>query len=268
LQRVSCSTPAGEIHLWGDAGRLAGGDDPVILALPGAYANAKGPLFRLQARFPDAVALATHLPGRNAPPLDGQSLQDYAHAYGHVVQSVLGGRPVLLVGESVGGLIALAAPNPGVGRLALDPPLTPVGLWSAREAFRRHWVRFPDAQPFVRNVLAFDGEAFGPFDHTPILGRPARVLVGSLPPTPERAMRAMPSLVGVPERELMAHHPEIHLTTVEGAGHVLTWFEDILVQVVREELDKTVRAWTQGRPRPLHPQETTGRPGTRVADSG
>jgi hypothetical protein len=37
--------------------------------------------------------------------------------------------------------------------------------------------------------------------------------------------------------------PFIHTSVVMGAGHVMIWYEDFIVQMFSEELDKTIARW-------------------------
>jgi hypothetical protein len=246
--RASYPTPLGDIYLWGEHDRLASGA-PVILGIPGAFGSPAGPLFRLQAEFPEAVALTTQIPGHLSPPLSSASMDAYAQAYTHLVETTFANRPVVVCGESVGGLIALAIPTPGIRRLALDPPLSSNAMWAAHAFFAQQWEREPQGRPFIRAAVCFDGADFAPFDYTDYLRHPARVVVGGVLPVRGERFEVMPSLVDAPERELMARLPHIQLTTVNGAGHVIAWLFPLLVRILKHELAAAVAAWEPDRPR-------------------
>lgn len=247
MQVGAFQTSLGEIWLWGDPGRLDR-ETPVVLAIAGVFARNDGLIFRLQSRIPEAGVLCAQLPGNLCPELEEISLEAFAEAFGEVLQSHLGGRPVLIVGDSIGGTVALAMAAPGVRRLALDPPLQTGHLWPLREMFvTAHELR-PGMRTFARNVFGFDGTGFVQIDYRPLVRGPARVLIGDIPLEPPRDWTQQPSLLGEADLRFLRDHPRVHTTLVQGVGHLIVRLEDMVVGIIREELGKAVEAWGRRTP--------------------
>ena len=100
------------------------------------------------------------------------------------VREALSGAPAprLVLGESLGGLLALCLPYRAV---AIDPPLRTHNLWPVKILLER-----PAARPF-RAALA---EVFAPGqDYTPLI-QGGDVIAGDTPLMPPRYMDSLPSL--------------------------------------------------------------------------
>jgi hypothetical protein len=254
--RASFQTPLGEIWLWGEQSRFES-DLPAVVVIPGVFCRPDALWFRMQDLLPQAAVFAGQLPGHLCPPLSKPSIPAFARAFGHVIATAFGGRPVLVVGESVGGLVTLALANPGIGRLALDPLLQTHELWPLRAFLERMHETERPHRSFIETVFGFDGQALRPIDYLPLIQPyPARVVVGGLPLMPERPMQGnlLPSLVGEAERKALHAAPHIHLTTVTDGGHVLVWFEGLMVRLIAEELERTVARWRHASPRWAKPE--------------
>lgn len=241
-------TQYGDIWLWGERRGLQR-DAPVVLAIAGVFAKPDAFWFRLQQKLPEATVLAAQLPGHFSPQLSEVSVQAYAAAFGEVLQNQVGGRPILVVGDSIGGVVALAIPNPGLMRLVLDPPLRTAFLWSMQSFCERIYAQQPDKREFLEKIFAFDGTKFGDVDYTPLIHTPARVLMGEIPRDPPREWQRMPSLLGEEERQILMAAPGIRTSLVRNIGHVIVWFEEMLVQVIRDELARVLAAHEAGAPR-------------------
>jgi pimeloyl-ACP methyl ester carboxylesterase len=235
--RVCFETPLGDIWLWGDRARFES-DAPVILVIAGVYGRPDAFWFRMQARMPQAAVFAAQLPGHLCPRLSKISIEAFADAFGYVIEVAFGGRPVLVCGESIGGTVALALPNPGIYRVALDPPLRTEHLWPLRDLLTKMYSTNTSSRPFLESIFGFDGQSLGAIDYMPLVKRHARVVMGAVPLMPEREFpKGLPSLVGEPEREFLASLPYIRTTTVNNAGHVMVWYEDFLVKLLGEQLN-------------------------------
>lgn len=247
MGRASFRTPLGEIWLWGERERFES-DLPVIVVLPGALCRPDALWFRMQDRFPEAAVFAAQLPGNECPVLSETSVEAFAKAFGYVIETAFGGRPVLVCGESIGGTVALALANPWVSRVVFDPPLRTADLWPLRNFLTQMYAERPHHRPFFENLFGFDGENLRDIDFLPLVRSPARIVIGAEPLMPERPLKGnfLPSLVGEHEREVLSARPDIHLTTVMNAGHVLIWFEDTVIDVLKRELQKAVARWERG----------------------
>ena len=191
MERRAFETPLGEIWLWGEWGDES---KPLVLAIHGAFALEKLPLQEMQRFIPQAQLIWTHLPGNHCPELSETSVEAFARA----LECALPNRPTLIVGESVGALVALMIRSPQVQRrLLIDPP-------------------------FRTDHPALGGRLTGMFptdDYRFLLDRidsPTWVMVGG-----NEGLRTgrLPSLVGPEERNRLAQHPLVKFVLVRDAGH-------------------------------------------------
>ena len=174
-------------------------DLPLALLLHGSERN-RGVIaqagVQLAERF-DVVLCDLPGHGQSETPLD-VSVDDYALEIVHLLLLRFPGRPVLIVGESISGVIALrAAADPRINLrwLALiDPPMTTAKQWhiriNAQHAMRK------DASAFRRLFSAtmfgvYEGERQEEriyYDLLQDLTVPCLILTGDLPLQPQRPM--------------------------------------------------------------------------------
>lgn len=219
-------TPYGPIVLWGQPSAFDS-SRPLVVALAGAFAIARGPLFQLAPVLgEDADVVTGHLPGNHCPTLISASVGVYAAAYSHVITHAFAGRKVVVCGASIGGLVALGLRSPLIRRaLVIEPPLVMSKLWPMWPTLRIKLRQSPqdaDLRAFIVNVFGVTETAVEERLYTGLLDAVAvatHVLVGDRPLFPERGFEKLPSLVDEPERELLAAHPKIRLSVVAGAGH-------------------------------------------------
>jgi pimeloyl-ACP methyl ester carboxylesterase len=218
-------TPYGPIVLWGEPSAFSG-TRPLVVAIAGAFAIARGPLFQLAPLLADADIVTGHLPGNHTPPLISASIGIYAAAYSGVIADAFADRTVILCGASIGGLVALAIRAPQVrNSLVIEPPLVMSKLWPMWPMLRRKLAE-PTCDAALRSFIV---NVFGVTETgieerrydgmLPALSVPTHVLCGDRPLFPRRAIEKLPSLVDEPERALLAAHPMIRLSVLEGAGH-------------------------------------------------
>ncbi len=241
MQKRVFPTPLGDIWLWGKP-EAFDGDHPVLLCLLG-FAAPPQRFFPVQNFLPDAAVLIGHLPGNHCPALETCSLGAFAHAYTYVVRTALAGRPLVVMGESLGGLIALAMEVPGMRRLALDPPFRapddPLFVDQCRGLIRQQ----PHQADLAWALLGVATDRLEPRDFTHLIGRPARVLVGShnAPLKPGEAQ----SVVSDEERTRLLRSPAVWLTVVEEAGHVVAArASNMIVGILQEMLTDVARPKT------------------------
>lgn len=218
-------TPFGPIVLWGEAQAFSG-TRPLVVAIAGAFAIAKGPLFHMTGHVPEADVVTGHLPGNHCPPLISASVGVYGAAYAHVIANAFAGRAVTLCGASIGGLVALATRAAEVRNLVvIEPPLVMSKVWPLWPTLRRKLAENPGDTPlrdFVVNVFGVTETRVDERRYDlalDALDKPTHVLVGDRPLFPQRDFEKLPSLVDEPERALMTAHPTIRLSVCEGAGH-------------------------------------------------
>jgi pimeloyl-ACP methyl ester carboxylesterase len=216
-------TSQGEVWVWSQP--MAGPDRrPVVLWIDGAFAIPRPRSFELQAALPEAAVLNAHLPGNHCPATAVHSVAAYAQAYDELLTQV--GRPAIVIGASVGGLVAMAMRSPlRRGLVLLDPPLLTAKLWPLIPAFQG-WLRERPADAYLREVLdaVFGVSATGVAERdyrglVDRLDRPTWVLFGDQALMPPRPFEETPSLLDAPERALLQAHPQVQVRVIEGIGH-------------------------------------------------
>ncbi|HEY0438132.1 MAG TPA: alpha/beta hydrolase [Phenylobacterium sp.] len=245
LVRQNLATREGDIWLWRREGERVG-EKPIVLWIDGAFATPRPRSYELQDLLPEATVLNAHLPGNHAPRLRAEGVEAYAAAFSEALDQL--GRPAVVVGASVGGLVAFAMRSPWLrGIVALDPPLLTAKLWPLIGPFQRKLREAPqDAalRDFVGAVFGYAAESVEGRDYRPLLeglAVPTWVLFGSEALYPERAATEAPSLLDEPERALLAAHPRVSIRLIEGIGHnvggraltyVRTCVRDLIVRTI------------------------------------
>jgi pimeloyl-ACP methyl ester carboxylesterase len=214
MDPIEVATAAGPVWFWGeDTGR------PILLVITGTYAE-KDLLHRTQLYFDDVDVLRAHLPGNHCPPARDNSIATFAEAFSEALQSRFAERPVVVVGLSVGALVALGLSAANVRRLVLvEPPLRTEGAWPI-VGFRDSAP--PEAADFLWEVFGVAKDRIEPRDYTGLLDRlpaPAHAVLGDLPLQPERPLEILPSLVDEASRARLMAHPDIEVSVAKGAGH-------------------------------------------------
>jgi pimeloyl-ACP methyl ester carboxylesterase len=245
LLRDSIATREGEIWLWRRADASSAGK-PAVLWIDGAFSIPRPRSFELQDHLPEATVFNAHLPGNHSPPLRAPGVEVYAAAFSEVLDRI--GMPTIVVGASVGGLVAFAMRSPWLrGIVALEPPLLTAKLWPLIGHFQKMLRDRPDdaeLRAFIGAVFGYGPRDAEGRDYRPLLSGlevPTWVLCGGEPLYPERAAAELPSLVDQPERDLLAAHPQIRTRLVPGIGHnvggraityVRTCVHDLIVRTI------------------------------------
>lgn len=201
------------------SGHLSG-SGPVVLGLSGAYA-APHSLSGLSAHLPEADVVLGRLPGNHSPWLKTNDFASICAAYAEVARTLE--RPLILLGASVGALVALGLKAANVAAvIALDPPLRTVKLWPLRALYQaRYTTAHAPEREFLWDVLGITDSRAVDRDYTPLMvsrGAPTKVFLGGVPLYPERSFDSLPSLVDWPERELLAS-AGVSVTTIADVGH-------------------------------------------------
>ena len=209
---------------------------PLLLFLHGALRN-KGSLLPIAPAYAEFDRAFCDLPGHGGSerPLD-YSLADYAGEIASLLRRRFSGRDIVLVGESMGGLIALrAALDPRLNILGLvlaDPPLTCSKQWALRATMRQmaqqgrsHKVMAELSEPFFGMSEA--GEVIGERHYYRLLDElqlPCLVLTGTEPLFPARqAEYRVPCCLDEFDLYLLRRlYPDrVSIRRIEDCGHTL-----------------------------------------------
>jgi pimeloyl-ACP methyl ester carboxylesterase len=209
---------------------------PLVVMFHGAFRDSTA-LRRWPGLFADAAdVLLFDLPshGRSAP-IDDPTVARMAAALAPAVGAMIPHRPaVLLIGESVGALVALALQRlirgrVPVGLMLIDPPMSTAKLWSVQIGLRERWANpgeirhlhevaravFGFAPDELREILYFDL-----FDDLQV---PTTVVTGDVPLFPPRAIdrptQAFDEVDQYVVRRMTAGR--VALRQVAGCGHVV-----------------------------------------------
>jgi len=249
MQRTDIAAPSGVIPLWAPAGALEG-TKPVVLVITGAWAEPQDMMKTPQVVAPAWDAAVIRLPGNDTPWLAETSIEAWARAVEALIGTVFSGRPVVLVGLSVGALVAVAVRSPQVRRiLALEPPLVMSKLWPLLDRLKTRWRDAPDDRPFLAAVFGVTGAGvaeertwFHLFEGAP----PTDVVVGDVPLTPPRPLPRSPSFLDAPERAWLRAQPNVRLLIAPETGHNIHVFAPLFL---REALLTTLdKALDESRP--------------------
>jgi fermentation-respiration switch protein FrsA (DUF1100 family) len=213
-EKLEVETPFGPVWFWRrDTGQ------PVLLLITGTFADADT-LEGLDEVMLGVDVWRAHLPGNHCPPLAPASVGMFAAAYSHAIGTALKGRDVVVLGLSVGGLVALGLRAPNVRRLlVVEPPLLTEGLWPL-EVVREQAPAGHEA--FLWQVLGIAPDRIEPRDYRGLLAslqRPTRALVGGECGPPQRPFSIMPSFITPACRALLDAHPRVSVLEAPGAGH-------------------------------------------------
>jgi pimeloyl-ACP methyl ester carboxylesterase len=236
LNAHQVQTRDGSLCLYGKAGVLfADVGRPVLLMIHGALRHS-GVLFDwLHLGEPEFDVVFVDLPGHGrSPPTTTVTIENFAANVGDAVTAALGNRAVVVVGESLGGLVALAMGGlhigPIRGIIAADPPLTMAKLWHVRNAISSAITSDPAnrfLQAFALNIFGVDSNG-GVHEriYFPLIEQsqvPVLILTGDVPLFPARNVNAVPCLVDDVDRYVVSRFTGgiAQFKIVSGCGHLL-----------------------------------------------
>lgn len=183
---------------------------PVLLFLHGAFRQVES-MAPLAERF-ENIAYG-YLPGHRTPDLDEATMEAWVDAFSDAVTIFKG--PVIAVGESLGGILAMGMRNTAAV-VAFDPFLRTSHLWPLANTLQYAeennlpWVQ-------ARQILSSNAD----FSH--LLTRHSRyleVLAGDEPLTPQRTLDFTPSLLDEEDEAVLRQHGQV--TRVPGGHDVVT----------------------------------------------
>lgn len=208
------STNYGNIEFRGrDTGR------PLLLFITGVLAD-ENQLNLVQQRFPNLDVLRAFLPANHCPPLVGVTIEIFAAAYTSAFDKRFAGRDVVVVGLSVGALVALGLRMQGVRELVLVEPILMMDEAWPLKALRTQAP--PGYETFLWNILGIGSDSTEPRDYRQLLVDtkvPVLALLGDPPPPEGPWSGAMPGLVGPISRAALTAHPLTAIRDFPGVGH-------------------------------------------------
>ncbi len=197
----------GSLCLYAEAGVLfADGGCPILLMNHGALRNSAVLFDWLNICKPDFDVVFVDLPGHGRSTSTATvSIENFAADVGEAITVALGSRAVVVVGESIGGLVAIALGGLNIESIraviAADPPITTAKLWYVRDDICRAVARDP-ANRFLRlfalNIFGIDPAGkiheriyFHLFEQSRV---PVLILTGDVPLFPPRIFNVFPCL--------------------------------------------------------------------------
>jgi len=230
---------------------------PVVVLLHGALRNAGVLLPWADLLSDSADVVLVDLPGHGrSAPIAPATVAAMADAVHDALKAALPGRQLLLVGESLGGTVALAIgglADPAWIRavFAADPPVTTAKLWSVADNFRRVIASQPDNPFFAR----FGRDAFGitPDDieeliYYPLIGAlrmPAVIATGDIRLLPPRRLNGVTCLFDPVDQFVVANlYPDkARIHHIANCGHlVLTDATEACLRLIHELLAEHMTA--------------------------
>lgn len=211
----------------------------MIVFIPGALRTAQD-LASWKAELGEMDVRFLELPGHGDAPHPGgpSTLETFVEDVGRRLPD-----DAVLVGESLGGLVAMAFADRARAVVAIDPPLT-----TLKQAGLRHLLRQRLAEaPGNKHLHAFVWDAFGialdraeERDYRDRLARGAHVITGTV-----KALggRYAPSLLDAADEALILQRGLL-LHRVEGAGHLILHpeFSDRTAPLLRSIIEVAVAA--------------------------
>jgi glycosyltransferase involved in cell wall biosynthesis len=198
---------------------------PVVLAIPGTFAPAAD-IINLGETFGILGSLSVvTLPGGEDPLLAAGGLAAVSRAVSEVIETTFAGRCVVLLGVSLGAIVAFGVRARNLTRVVAVEPLLATGkLWPLVAPLRQHFAQTNNAAAEAFSLAAYgiDRTRFEGRDHRSSLDGldvPVDVILGETPLTPERTLDRFPSLVGEEERRWLASRPGVKLHQIPATGH-------------------------------------------------
>ncbi|HLZ77349.1 hypothetical protein [Phenylobacterium sp.] len=200
---------------------------PLVFALPSSLSTPEN-FAAVQQRLELLADMCVMtLPIGAAYDLAAHTVQGLTALVGELLESRYPDRPVVLLGASIGAVIALGVRARNLARIvAVEPPLVTAGLWPVLDAFGEHLRQVKDelSEAYISGTFGVTQTDVVGLDHRWVLqglNVPVDVMLAEEPLEPRRALARHPSLVGEAERRLLAATPGVRLHLVAGTGHNL-----------------------------------------------
>ncbi len=216
-------TEWGTIPIWGDLANFSP-ERRLLVVIRGAFPH-RDHMVDFPRSLPHLDVALVHLPGMHSPFLQATSIRHFARAFEAAFSQAFPGRQLNLLGVSAGGLAAMAIRGLKVRSIiALDTPLTTLGLWVMHEGLLASAGEDAALQDWIWQIFGTSRAQIEERDYRAILAdleTPTRVLFGEEPLGQPRPIARMPSLVSEEDRAVYLEHPKIGTTIVGDAGHNL-----------------------------------------------
>lgn len=211
-------TTLGPVPLWGRFSAFRG-DKPAVFVIRGAFSEPHV-LYEVADKLPELDFAYAHLPGMHSPPLGEPSVESFTLALEAAARAAFPDRPINVLGNSIGGLVALGF-RKARSIIALEPPLLTGGLWPLQPFLVEKARTDPAIADWVWNVFGVGADGSSePRDYRHLIANlrtPTGIVLGGEPLEPPRAFERLPSLVSEAAREGLAS--VVRVITVGGVGH-------------------------------------------------
>jgi pimeloyl-ACP methyl ester carboxylesterase len=199
----------------------------LVAFLPG-FSRSAAQLAHWKDLLPAEVRLFD-LPGHGkAPPIETPTLANIAERFIEQIP-----RDALIVGESLGGLVALKMAASGYRVVALEPPLSTAKLWVLRQVLLQvveREVAIPWMAPFLEGLFGVSpGKAPRALNYWPLLDEavgPVDVVAATEPLWPIRpidlTVANTPSVLDEVDAYHLRRHPNVRFRTLQGPHTLLT----------------------------------------------
>lgn len=201
----------------------------MIVFIPG-FSRLAGLLAGWQARLPGAQVRYVNIPGQGRePPLENPSVEHIAERFMALIPP-----EAVVVGESLGGLVALKMAAHGYRAIAVDPPLSTAKLWVLHSLLPNVVARNAENAPWFADMVdAIFGvrqdEPVRSMNYWPLLDEvtaPVHVIAASEPLWPRRTITLVPentpSVLDEVDAYNLARHPNVRFRLLPGPHTLLT----------------------------------------------
>lgn len=200
----------------------------IVAFLPG-FSRSAAQLDHWKDLLPEADVRLFDLPGHaGAPPIESPTLEAIAARFMEQIP-----RDALVVGESLGGLVALKMAASGYRIVAFEPPLSTAKLWVLRHVLLQVVARDANISwvaPFVENLFGVaPGKEPRALNYWPLLDEavaPVAVVAATEPLWPTRRIDLTPANTPSVLDEVDTYHlrrrPDVRFRQLEGPHTLLT----------------------------------------------
>jgi pimeloyl-ACP methyl ester carboxylesterase len=241
-------TTSGDIAAYGQAPKDDG--RPAVVILHGALRHSGVVANWAALLADDADVVLMDLPGHGRSFAGASDIPGMAQAIGQAIGAAMPNRRVLLVGESLGGTVALAVGGladlgPVRAVFAADPPLTTAKLWNVQANFRTVMGKSAEetfVDRFGRDAFGILPEGLDERIYYPLIGAlrvPAVIATGDVPLLPLRRTATVTCVFDAVDRFVVetVYPGKAVIEPIEGCGHLLmTQAPQALLPIVRRML--------------------------------